>query len=338
MRRRLALSLLIAISLAGSSSCAQKPEHPATTPAAEKEAAAALSELSKRGQMGHGGGGGERARVDAPRAIDASRAMRYVKDLVAFGPRPAGSENNKKQQNYILSKLKSDQVEQDAFTTDTPIGKIPMRNIIAKFPGTDDGIIVIASHYDTLYSVKNFVGANDGASSTALLLELANQFRGKKLQGASVWLVFFDGEEAFREWTASDSVYGSRHLAAKWQQDGTAKKIKAFILLDMIGDTDLNIDRDENSTKWLQDLVYQAASHLGYQSHFYGRNVGPVGDDHVPFAQAGVPVIDLIDFNYGYGNVFWHTPQDTIDKLSAKSLQIVGDTVIETIQLLNERR
>ena len=271
------------------------------------------------------------------RSINANRAMQYLKEIVAFGPRADGSQGMKKQQQYLRAKLKDDHLEEDVFTADTPAGKFEMRNLIAKFPGSQDGIIVVASHYDTLYSVKNFVGANDGGSSTALLLELANQLRGQKLNGPSVWLVFFDGEEAFRNWTSTDSVYGSRHLAARWQQDGTNKKIKAFLLADMIGDADLNIDRDQNSTKWLQELVYQAASNLGYQSHFYERT-GPFDDDHIPFGKAGVPVVDLIDLNYGYGNVFWHTPQDTIDKISPKSLQITRDTILETIRLLDERK
>ena len=211
-----------------------------------------------------------------------------------------------------------------------------MRNLIAKFPGTKDGIIVIAGHYDTLYSQGNFVGANDGGSSTALLLELANQLRGRKRNGYSVWLVWTDGEEAIKQWSTTDSVYGARHLAAQWQQDGTIKKIKAFLLVDMIGDADLNIDRDANSAPWLEDLILQAASRLGYQSHFFGRTL-PMEDDHLPFVKLGVPAADLIDFDYGYGNVFWHTPQDTVDKLSPKSLEIVGNVVLETVRMLDAR-
>ena len=139
-----------------------------------------------------------------------------------------------------------------------------MRNIIAKFPGKKDGIIVVAGHYDTnLPLPKTYVGANDGGSSTGLLLELADVLRGKQLEGYSVWLVWLDGEEATVHWTDTDSLYGSRHLAQLWQQDGTAKKIKAFLLLDMVGDADLNIDRDLNSTVWLEDLVRDAATRSG---------------------------------------------------------------------------
>ncbi len=169
-----------------------------------------------------------------------------------------------------------------------------------------------------------------------LLLELANQFRGKQLDGYSVWLLWTDGEEAFVKWTASDSLYGTKHLAQKWQQDGTAKKVKAFILLDMIGDADLDIQRDTNSTVWLSDLVYQAAAKLGYQSHFFQQTTA-VDDDHMPFAKIGIPVVDMIDIDYGYANSYHHTTQDTMDKLSPKSLQIVGDVVLQTIQYVNQR-
>ena len=214
------------------------------------------------------------ADLGPPPAFNSARAMQYVKEIVAFGPRPIGSANHKKVEDYIHAHLKGDQVEDDAFTIDTSEGKFPVRNIIAKYPGTRDGIIVIASHYDTNYPLRdtNYVGANDGASSSALLLEIANQLRGKKLDGYSVWLLWDDAEEAIKlPWTDTNSVYGVRHLAQKWQDDGTIKNIKAFILEDMIGDADLNIERDENSTPWLEDLIYQAATRLGYQSHFFAR-------------------------------------------------------------------
>jgi len=269
--------------------------------------------------------------------VNGNHVMQYVKEVVAFGPRPPGSTAHLKLEEFILSKLKGVDVEQDRFTAQTPVGKFPMNNIIAKFPGKKDGIIVVAGHYDTLYSQRqNFVGANDGGSSTALLLELADQFRGKQLDGYSVWLLWTDGEEAFVNWTESDSVYGSRQLARKWQQDGTAKKIKAFILVDMIGDADLDILKDTLSTPWLSDLVYKAASNLGYQSHFYQFQNG-ISDDHNPFSKVGIPVVDLIDFTYGYNNVFWHTPQDTVDKLSPQSLAITTDVVLETIRLVDAR-
>lgn len=274
---------------------------------------------------------------DAPR-INASRAMQYTKEVTAFGARPIGSANHKKLEDYIVAHLKGDQVEDDTFTADTVEGEFPVRNILAKYPGTKDGIIVIAGHYDTVYSLRNtkFVGANDGGSSTAILLEIANQLRGKKRDGYSVWLLWTDAEEAVRQWSDTDSLYGTKHLAAKWQQDGTIKKIKAFLLADMIGDADLNIERETNSTPWLEDLVYQAATKLGYQSHFFARSL-EIEDDHLPFVKLGVPCADIIDLDYGYNNVFHHSVDDTMDKLSPKSLQIAGDVILQTVWMLDTR-
>ena len=276
-----------------------------------------------------------------PLAIDGERAMKYTKEIVKFGPRPLGSSNHKKVEDYLDSHLKSEQVDDDAFTADTPVGKFPVHNIVAKYPGTKDGIIIIASHYDTNYPLRNtsYIGANDGASTSALLLEIANQLRGKIRDGYSIWLVWDDAEEAMVPDTQmdfmADSLYGISHLADKWQADGTLKKVKAFILADMIGDSDLNVDRDQNSTPWLEDVVGEAAKRLGYQSHFFGR-LNKVSDDHLPFVTKGVPSADLIDFNYGYNNVFWHTPQDTVDKLSPKSLEIAGDVILETAHILDK--
>ena len=271
--------------------------------------------------------------------FNSARAMQYVKEIVAFGPRPIGSANHKKVEDYILAHLKGDIVESDSFTADTPEGKFPVHNIIAKFPGNKDGIIVIASHYDTNYPLRDtsYIGANDGASSSALLLEIANQLHGKKLDGCGVWLLWDDAEESMQlPWVDAESLYGVRHLADKWQADGTLKQIKALLLADMIGDADLNVEHDSASTPWVEDLVYKAATRLGYQSHFFGRTM-PVEDDHIPFMQRGVPCADLIDFDYGYNDVFWHTTQDTVDKLSPKSLNIVGSVILETVNLLDQR-
>lgn len=269
--------------------------------------------------------------------VDAARAMQYTKEIVAFGPRWDGSKGMDQVRAYLLAKLKADTVEEDAFVAETSIGKVPMRNIIAKFPGTKDGIIVLASHYETNYWLRNinFVGANDGAATTGLLLAIADQLRGKKLEGYSVWIALLDGEESMtRQWHSEDALWGSRHLAKKWQDDGTSKKVKAFLLADMIGDADLGVYRDENSTPWLENLVLQAATSMGYQSHFFTATTA-VEDDHLPFARAGMPVADVIDLDYGYNNSFHHTAQDTLDKLSVESLKISGDVILETIRLVN---
>jgi glutaminyl-peptide cyclotransferase len=273
-------------------------------------------------------------------AFNSNRSFQYIKEMVAFGPRPIGSANHKKVEDFLLSHLKADMVEQDAFTIDTTEGKFPVRNIIAKFPGSRDGIIVIASHYDTNWPLRDtsYVGANDGASSSALLLETANQLRGKKRDGYSVWLLWDDAEESMRlPWYEPESLYGVRHLAQKWQDDGTLKKIRAFILEDMIGDADLNIEHDTNSTPWLEDMLYQAATRLGYQSHFFGRTI-TVDDDHLGFVERGVPSVDIIDLDYGYNNVFHHTTQDTVDKLSPKSLEIAGSVTLEMVGMVDKMK
>jgi glutaminyl-peptide cyclotransferase len=270
--------------------------------------------------------------------FDGERALAYTRAFVATGPRWVGSPGHARAQAYLERQFAKDDLVKDTFTVPTPAGPLAMTNYIVKFPGSKDGIIVLASHYDTNYSLKDtgYVGANDGGSSTGLLLQLANSFRGRKLDGYSVYLVFFDGEEAIKEWTDADSTYGSRHLAAKWKSDGTIKHVKAFLLADMIGDRDLDVVRDQSSTQWLLDLVGQAAAKSGDQSYFFQTREA-VGDDHTPFVRLGVPCADIIDFDYGYQNAFWHTPQDTMDKLSARSLAIVGNVLLETIHLLNQR-
>ena len=304
--------------LALTAACAQPRPAPAKSTQAEKPAAAARP-----------------AEATSAARVNPVRAMQYVREIVNIGSRLVGSAGHRQLEAYLRSHLKGDNVEVDEFTAATPAGSFTMRNYIARYPGTQDRVIVVATHYDTLYPQKNFVGANDGGSGTGLLLELAHHLRGGKRGGPSVWLVWLDGEEAFEKWSATDSLYGSRHLAQKWQKDGTAKKIKAFLLLDMIGDADLNIDRDQNSTPWLLDVVGGAAERLGYQSHFFRREI-QVEDDHRPFAAAGVPVADLIDFDYGYGNAFWHTKDDTLDKLSPRSLEIVGNVALESVRALGQ--
>lgn len=277
--------------------------------------------------------------MDGALKIDPERCWGYLKQFVAIGSRPLGSPGHKKAEDYIHAHLKGDEVEDDAFTQQTPVGSFPVRNIIAKYPGKTPGIVAVGSHYETnIWLPKSYVGANDGGSSTAVLLEFANLLRdrGKNglMDGYSVWLVFTDGEEAMQRDWSSDSLYGTKHLAQKWQQDGTAKQIKAFLLADMLGDADLNIEHDGNSSPRLQMIAYAAAQHYGYQSHFYGRDTA-IQDDHLPFAQAGIPVMDFIDLDYGYNNSFHHTPEDTIDKLSPKSLEISGNAMLGTLALLN---
>jgi glutaminyl-peptide cyclotransferase len=272
--------------------------------------------------------------------FDGAKALALTREYVdSTGPRWIGSPGHAKAEAFIKAQFRRDQLEEDTFTTRTPAGPMTMHNFIVKFPGKKDGIIVLASHYETNYPLRNihYVGANDGGSTTGLLMEMASHFRGKTpLDGYSVWLLFTDGEEAIQNWTDTDSVYGARHLAEKWQADGTLRRIKALLLADMLGDRDLDVQRDMNSTPWLEDLVLQAATEYGWQGYFFQTRTYDE-DDHIPFVKRGVPCADLIDLNYGYNNAWWHTADDTMDKLSAKSLRIAGDTILETIRLLDQR-
>ncbi|HEY6374023.1 MAG TPA: M28 family peptidase [Edaphobacter sp.] len=258
-----------------------------------------------------------------------------------------GSPDHAKAEEFIKSHFTTEAAkgnfEVDSFSASTPAGLLPMRNFIVRYPGKKDGVIVLASHYETNYPLKDtgFVGANDGAATTALLIELGNYLRAHPPEGYSVWLVFDDGEEAIRSWSPSDSLYGTRHLAAKWSQNGTLTKIKAFIVADMIGDKDLNIDRETNSTPALEDLLLQAARNTGHSAYVF-KNSNQVDDDHIPFKQRGVPVLDMIDIDYGphtneLPDGYHHTAFDTLDKISAKSLQVSGDLVLEVIRLINQR-
>jgi glutaminyl-peptide cyclotransferase len=234
-------------------------------------------------------------------------------------------------------------LETDQFTASTPVGQQTMRNYIVRFPGKKDGVIVLASHYETNYPLKdiNFVGANDGACTSALLIELGQYFRTHPPQGYSVWLVFDDGEEAVRAWSDSDSLYGTRHLAAKWFADGTARRIKALMVADMIGDKDLNLLEEMQSTSWLRDVLRQAAVNTHHTANVF-KTHGSEEDDHLPFLQRGIPSLDVIDVDYGPHSFstpdgYHHTAQDTIDKISPHSLQISADLFLESIRLINQR-
>jgi len=280
---------------------------------------------------------------NAQQHFNGAKALEYTRQFVSIGPRWPTSQNHAKAEAFLRDHFKHDQLEEDAFTANTPIGPVAMRNFIVRFPGKKDGVIVLATHYETNYPLRNinFVGANDGGSTTGLLLAIADRLRaqtaaGRKLDGYAVWLLFDDGEEAIQNWTDSDSTYGTKHLAAKWQRDGTLGRIKAFILADMIGDKDLDVMREDNSTGWLITLVGQAAHRFGYDRYFFQRDE-PIQDDHLPFVARGVPSVDVIDLDYGPNNSYHHTAQDTMDKISAHSLTVDGDVFLETIRLLNLR-
>jgi Peptidase family M28 len=268
-------------------------------------------------------------------SFSGARAFQDLRYIVSLGPRPPGSKALAAERRWITGQLQQAgwTVEEDAYTAQTPLGAFPEVNLIAKLPGASPKILMIAGHYDTkIFKQFRFVGANDGGSSAAFLVELARVLAGKK-HPFTYWLVFFDGEEAVEHWTSTDGTYGSRHLVSKLTADGDLGRVQAMILVDMIGDAHLDIERESNSTPWLTQLVFSAARELGYHDYFRG---GPqsVDDDHVPFLNAGVSAVDLIDFDYGPQNRYWHTAQDTVEHCSPLSLTIVGRVVLAALDKL----
>jgi Zn-dependent M28 family amino/carboxypeptidase len=255
---------------------------------------------------------------------------------VAFGERPSGSEANLKLREWIIGRLKplGGQLTVDSFTANTPTGAVPMANLVLKFAGTSGRAIAVTGHFDTKkIPMMRFLGANDGGSSTGFLLEFARVI-AKTPHHDDIFVVFFDGEEAVGQWSDVDSVYGSRHLAAEWASDGTLGRLDALINVDMIGDKDLDVMNDANSSEALRQEMLSIAGKLGDGKYFHKEPEG-IDDDHIPFRESGVNVIDVIDFNYGPKNAYWHTAEDTMDKLSAHSLQVVGDVVLNLVKSID---
>lgn len=285
--------------------------------------------------------------------FDGARAFEHVRKQVEFGPRPAGSAEVEKTRNYLIDQLKSYglKVTTDEFHATTPIGERKMVNVTAELPGESTDVIIISSHYDTKYfkDIK-FLGANDGGSSTGALLEIARVMAAKQKPRLTYWFVFFDGEEAFcLDWDECtnpnpadpknpmpDHTYGSRHMVAQLTEKNELKLVRAMILLDMIGYKNLQLGRPEElSSRWMIDLVWQTAKQLGYGAQFVNSAEGIGDDDHAPFMHAGVEALDIIQLST-YAQ-YWHTKDDTLDKISAKSLKIVGDTVLVSLPKIEER-
>jgi glutaminyl-peptide cyclotransferase len=267
--------------------------------------------------------------------FDAAYTYDQVAKLVAFGPRPAGSDANHRQQQYIIAQLKSYgcPVEERDFHTPTPIGDVAMKDIVVKIPGARPDIVLFATHYDTK-TLANFVGADDGASSTALMLELARVLCVRKNQ-LTLWIAFFDGEEAFNwDWQDPDNTYGSRELAAEMALSGDLPHVKAMVLADMIGIYNLQIKRDSTSTPWLTDLIWSTAARLGYGDTFVNQTTD-VDDDHDPFLKRGVPSCDVIDLEGA--SAIWHTTNDTLDKIDPRSLGMVGHVFLESFFALEQK-
>jgi Zn-dependent M28 family amino/carboxypeptidase len=261
--------------------------------------------------------------------FDSTRAYGHMRDMVEIGPRVSGTPANLKTRQYIVSTLAASGLKavEQPFDAQTPLGPVKMVNLVATIPGARPDRIIIGSHFDTkLFREFRFVGASDSASSTAALLELGRVLKGRPKPPFTIELLFLDGEEAVGEWSATDSTYGSRYYVEHARKAGTLAGIKAFILLDMIGDKSLNIRREANSTPWLTDAVWAAARRLGHTRAFLPETT-PIEDDHLPFLKAGVPAVDIIDLDYGA----WHTAEDTLQNVSAQSLQVVGDVVLAAL-------
>jgi glutaminyl-peptide cyclotransferase len=272
--------------------------------------------------------------------FSGERAYEHVRKLVEFGPRPSGSKELESARRYILQQTGG---KLEEWVADTPAGRVKMANVVVELEGETEETIVIASHYDTKrYKEFAFVGANDGGSSTGALIELARALRAANApRHFSYRLVFFDGEEAVcREWDECskpgrpDNTYGSRYHVGRLKTFKRLKQVRAFILLDMVGFDKLELGRDDMSTPWLVDILWQTARQLGYSKQFVERTEAVGGDDHVPFLRAGVPSVDLIQLStYPH----WHTPEDTLDKISPRSLKAVGDVVLASLPRIEEK-
>ena len=266
--------------------------------------------------------------------FDGSRAYKHVEQLVAIGPHSAGSEGIRRAQQYIIGQLKSfgcPVEEEDFHAPSTPVGDVAMKNILVKIPAANPNIILYGSHYDTK-RMANFVGADDAGSSSGALLELARILCARK-NAATIWLAFFDGEEAFNpNWADPDNTYGSRELAASLALSGNLPRVKAMVLVDMVGPANPVFKRETNSTPWLTDVLWSTAARLGYGNVFVNDRAD-IEDDHLSFLKRGVPSADIIDLDVPY----WHTPQDTLDKVDPRTLAITGHVLIESLPELEKR-
>jgi len=270
--------------------------------------------------------------------FDGQRAYQYVSDIVAIGPHSAGTDGSHRVQAYIVGKLKSFgcPVDQEDFHTPSPIGNVAMENIVTKIPGASPDIVLLTTHYDSKL-LPGFVGANDGGSSTGVALEMARLLCARK-NALTFWIAFFDGEEAFNptEWVDPDNTYGSRELAARMAVSGDLARMKAMLLVDMVGGRDLTIKRESNSTPWLTDMIWSTASRLGYKNTFVPAT-STIEDDHLPFLARKAAAVDIIDLETPQREGFWHTNADTLDKVSPVSLAIVGHVLIEVVPQLEQK-
>jgi len=279
-------------------------------------------------------------------AFKAEQAYAYCAEIAGFGERWPGSPGHSKTEDLIHQVLEKDgaQVESDNFVATTPLGRIAVHNIIGKFNTRVDPkqrIFILTGHYDTLIK-PGFIGANDGASSTAILLAFADALAHQKV-AMQIWLIWTDLEEAVHAFDGKDGLYGSRHLARKLMANGTISRIRGVFLLDMIGYKNLSVAREMGSSRSLQNYIAQAANQLGYAQYFF-RYDANITDDHESFIQVGIPAVDVVDAEYGRTGAgfdsmgeFHHTNADTMDKVSQHSFEVVGRTILLAVELLDEQ-
>ena len=272
--------------------------------------------------------------------FDGNRAYEDIRQLVAIGPRVAGTPGAAAARAYITKQLQAVgiKVEEQPFEATTPLGRVKMVNLRATLPAAGAAPsgprLVIGGHYDTkLFRDFRFVGANDGGSSAAFLIELGRALKSRANR-VPIELLFLDGEEAVGDWQGTDHTYGSRRYVEAARQAGTLKDIRAFVLVDMIGDRDLVIKREANSTPPLTDAIWSAARKLNRRE--FVNETTPIEDDHLEFLAAGVPSVDIIDLEYSTrsGEVAWHSKYDTIENVAAGSLQAVGDVLLAALPAL----
>jgi Zn-dependent M28 family amino/carboxypeptidase len=266
-------------------------------------------------------------------AFDSGRAWDHLRHLVNIGPRPSGSAAIEQTRAYIKEQLTAAgvPVTEQSWEQKTPIDSVRMVNLVATLPGARKERLIVAGHYDTkLYREFRFVGASDGGSSAAFLIELARVLKTRK-NALTIELLFLDGEEARRpDWQGTDNTYGSRRYVETARKDGTLASARAMILVDMIADRNLTIRRDSNSTEWLTDIIWSTARRLKQDA--FMQEPTRVEDDHLPFLSAGVPSVDIIDLDYPQ----WHTANDTLDAVSARSMQIVGDVLLASLPAIEK--
>lgn len=278
-----------------------------------------------------------------PALINGTRAFENVRQLVAFTPRNSGSEGCIKAAEHLHKALTpyTESCFIDVFEDKAPHGNINFRNVVGILPGSSSELVILASHYDTKSGISDsFQGANDSGSSSGLLLELARVLHEQKPLPYTVMFAFLDGEECIEKYGRNDGLHGSKRLVSQLKEKGELKNIKAMILLDMIGDRDLTLEIPQNVDKKLRKIALDAARSAGFRDKFSLSQNG-ILDDHQPFLDAGVPAIDLIDFKYGSKpgfNDYWHTDQDSMDKIGPESLQSVGEVVINMLNKLAENQ